>query len=65
MTTITKTNFKNVLKILGFIENGSVFEKKFSAFNCSLVVDYENEKSNSHVISCNTLSYSFYRMYNK
>ena len=36
MTTITKTNFKNVLKILGFIENGSAFEKKFSAFNCSI-----------------------------
>ena len=44
MTTITKTNFKNVLKILGFIENGSVFEKKFAAFNCSLSVDFANEK---------------------
>lgn len=44
MTTITKTNFKNVLKILGFIENGSAFEKKFSAFNCSLGVDFANEK---------------------
>ena len=43
MTTITKTNFKNVLKILGFIENGSVFEKKFAAFNCSLSVDFANE----------------------
>lgn len=44
MTTITKTNFKNVLKILSFIENGSAFEKKFSAFNCSLGVDFANEK---------------------
>ena len=44
MTTITKTNFKNVLKILGFIENGSSFEKKFSSFNCSLGVDFANEK---------------------
>ena len=44
MTTITKTNFKNFLKILGFIENGSAFEKKFSAFNCSLGVDFASEK---------------------
>lgn len=44
MTTITKTNFKNVMKILGFIENVSVFEKKFSTYNCSLGVDFANEK---------------------
>lgn len=44
MTMITKTNFKNVLKILGFTENGNVFEKQFTYFNCSLSVDFSNEK---------------------
>ena len=44
MAVITKSNFKNVLRILGFIENGNIFEKKFAAFNCSLSVDFANEK---------------------
>ena len=44
MTIITKSNFKDVLRILGFIENGNIFEKKFAAFNCSLSVDFANEK---------------------
>lgn len=44
MTTITKTNFKSVLRILGFTENGNIFEKKFTAFNCLLSVDFANEK---------------------
>ena len=35
MAIITKTNFKNVLRVLGFIESGDIFEKKFTAFNCS------------------------------
>lgn len=43
MTTITKTNFKTVLKILGFAERGNTFEKKFAVFNCSLSVDFANE----------------------
>lgn len=42
MTMITKTNFKNVLKILGFTENGNVFEKQFTYFNCSLSADFTN-----------------------
>lgn len=43
MTTITKTNFKNVSKALDFIENISVFEKKFSTFNCAFGVDFANK----------------------
>lgn len=33
MAIITKTNFKNVLKVLGFAENGDIFEKKFADFD--------------------------------
>lgn len=44
MTTITKTSFKTVLKILGFEVKGNIFEKNFTAFNCSLTVDFANEK---------------------
>ena len=44
MAIITKTNFKNVLRVLGFTENGDAFEKKFPAFNCSLSVDFTTEK---------------------
>lgn len=44
MAIITKNNFKNVLQTLGFVANGQIFEKKFEAFNCSLCVDFANEK---------------------
>lgn len=44
MAIITKNNFKNVLKVLGFVETGNIFEKKFEVFNCSLCVDFANEK---------------------
>ena len=44
MAIITKTNFKNVLRALGFIESGDIFEKKFTAFNCSLSVNFATER---------------------
>ena len=44
MATITKINFKNLLRALGFIENGDIFEKKFAAFNCSLSVNFATER---------------------
>lgn len=44
MDFITKSNFRNVLRILGFSENGSIFEKKFAAFDCSLSVDFSTGK---------------------
>ena len=44
MDIITKRNFKKALHIMGFSENGSVFEKKFATFNCSLTVDFSSEK---------------------
>ena len=44
MDIITKRNFKKALHIMGFSENGSVFEKKFATFNCSLTVDFSTEK---------------------
>ena len=37
MAIITKTNLKNVLRALDFIESGDIFEKKFTTFNCSLL----------------------------
>lgn len=30
--------------MMGFSENGSIFEKKFTTFNCSLSVDFSTEK---------------------
>lgn len=44
MDIITKSNFKKALRIMGFSENGSIFEKKFATFNCSLRVDFSTEK---------------------
>ena len=44
MAIITKTNFKNVLRALGFIESGDIFEKKFTAFNSSLSVNFATER---------------------
>lgn len=44
MAIITKTNFKNVLRALDFIESGDIFEKKFEAFNCSLSVNFATER---------------------
>lgn len=44
MDIITKSNFKKALRMMGFSENGSIFEKKFTTFNCSLSVDFSTEK---------------------
>ena len=37
---ITTKNFEKALLALGFTPNGSVLEKKFPAFDCSLKVDF-------------------------
>lgn len=44
MAIITKNNFKDLLCALGYDANGQIFEKKFTTFNCSLSVDFANEK---------------------
>ncbi|MDO4834883.1 MAG: N-6 DNA methylase [Clostridia bacterium] len=41
---ITTDNIKSVLEILGFVQNGEIFEKQFHHFNCSLKVDFSNKK---------------------
>ena len=41
---ITVNNFKTALACMGFSENGSLFEKKFLAFGCSLAVDFSRAK---------------------
>jgi len=44
MDVITKSNFRDALRLLGFTENGNVFEKSFPIFDCSLSVDFLTEK---------------------
>ncbi len=41
---ITVNNFKSALVCMGFSESGSLFEKKFPAFGCSLTVDFSCAK---------------------
>ena len=41
---ITVKNLKAALSSIGFTENGSVFEKRFPAFGCSLEVDFSRSK---------------------
>lgn len=44
MNVINKQNFKTCLQLLGFVNNGDLFEKYFTAFDCKMCVDF---KSNS------------------
>lgn len=44
MNVINKQNFKTCLQLLGFVNNGDLFEKYFTAFDCKMCVDL---KSNS------------------
>ncbi|MBE7081870.1 MAG: hypothetical protein E7372_04855 [Clostridiales bacterium] len=37
---ITKSNFKDALKLLGFSISGNVFTKKFTQYNCEMTVDF-------------------------
>lgn len=41
---ITTKNFEKALLTLGFTPNGSVLEKKFPVFDCSLKVDFRQGK---------------------
>ena len=41
---ITVDNLKRALLSMGFSENGSLFEKRFPAYNCSLAVDFTRAK---------------------
>lgn len=41
---ITCSNFKNALIAMGFYENGNLYEKKYSAFNCFMRVDFDKCK---------------------
>ena len=38
---ITVGNFKAALKAMGFTENGSLYEKQYPAFHCSMRVDFD------------------------
>lgn len=40
---ITKENFKQALKFLGFKEENNIFSKKFDEFECELKADFQNE----------------------
>lgn len=44
MNIINKQNFKMCLNFMGFVNNGDLFEKYFTAFDCKMCVDF---KSNS------------------
>ena len=41
---ITESNFKKVLRLLGFHENGDSYEKRFPSFGASLRVDFTKKK---------------------
>lgn len=41
---ITAGNFRSILKIMGFTEKGSVYEKIYPAFRCSMKVDFNKRK---------------------
>lgn len=41
---ITKSNFKNLISKLGFTDNGTLFIREFPQFDCSMSVDFANEK---------------------
>lgn len=41
---ITKSNFKNLLLSLGFVNNGERYEKKFLHFGASMSVDFLKKK---------------------
>jgi len=41
---INAKNFQNLLKLLGFIENNSIYSKKFEIFDCELRVDFKTKE---------------------
>lgn len=41
---ITLKTLKAVLDAMGFIRNGNIYEKQFTAFDCALKVDFTNNK---------------------
>ena len=42
---ITKSNFRDVLKALSFIEiSADLYEKRYEIFDCSITVDFKKEK---------------------
>ena len=41
---IDVSNLKNVLKVLGFVAHGDIYEKVFAEFGCSLKVDFRAKK---------------------
>lgn len=41
---ITVDSFRTALKLIGFTENGNFYEKNYSAFRCSMQVDFDKRK---------------------
>ena len=41
---ITKNNFENMLKILGFKKSKNIYEKEYKNLDCNICIDFENEK---------------------